>query len=406
MQKPLGFLKRFRLLITILVTVAIPVFFSHCFSIEVKAFFYSLSLSMKSVLVFILPFIIFSYVFSSLLNHPHGAFSFVLLLLGCVFLSNLLALNSSYLALHLGHHLLSLSETSREVIKPLPVLWHFSIKPLFPNQVSLVVGFMLGIIFSKFPNNSVNAFAFKLRSFASRFLMTCFIPVLPVFILGFVFKLEHDQVLQQSMGLYSKVFLLVLMTQLTLLLFWYAFAAGFNRFRFFCFLKNVLPASITGLTTISSAASMPVLLSATAVNMQDKQQSELIVPSIINIHTIGSAVSVMTLSLVTIMNFHLPFPSYATFLPFSILAALAMFAVAAVPGGVVIVLSPLMEAHMGFSHEMVGLLTALCLIFDPVATAVNVTANGAFPILFKRIYEHLRKLDVKKESLDLNVVKE
>ena len=135
---------------------------------------------------------------------------------------------------------------------------------------------------------------------------------------------------------------------------------------------------------------MPILLTATAENMQDSQQSELIVPSVINIHTIGSAVSVMTLALVTLLNFHMPFPSYSAFLSFSVLAALAMFAVAAVPGGVVIVLSPLMETHLGFSHEMVGLLTALCLIFDPFATSVNITANGAFPIIFRRFYQWFR----------------
>ena len=80
------------------------------------------------------------------------------------------------------------------------------------------------------------------------------------------------------------------------------------------------------------------------------------------------------------------------FFIFALYTALAKYAVAAVPGGVVIVVAPILEAHLGFSSDMVGIVTAVYLICDPFGTTANVTANGAFPIIFNRFYEFLTGL--------------
>lgn len=57
---------------------------------------------------------------------------------------------------------------------------------------------------------------------------------------------------------------------------------------------------------------------------------------------------------------------------------LAKFSVAAVPGGGILVMLPILEAYLGLNGEMLSLITALYLLFDPVITCANILGNGAF----------------------------
>lgn len=39
---------------------------------------------------------------------------------------------------------------------------------------------------------------------------------------------------------------------------------------------------------------------------------------------------------------------------------------------------PILEKYLGFNVEMMSLITALYILFDPVITAANVLGNGCF----------------------------
>ena len=125
--------------------------------------------------------------------------------------------------------------------------------------------------------------------------------------------------------------------------------------------------------------------------MNNSEQAEIIIPTIINVHTIGSAIGLTILALATMISFNMPLPSYQTFVIFAFFTALAKYAVAAVPGGVIIVMAPILEAYLGFNNEMIGLITAVYLILDPFGTAANVTGNGAFPLIFSRFYKWFKR---------------
>ena len=71
---------------------------------------------------------------------------------------------------------------------------------------------------------------------------------------------------------------------------------------------------------------------------------------------------------------------------FSLYFILAKFGVAAVPGGGIIVISPILESQFGFSGQMTPLIYALYMMFDPIITSVNIMGNGAFAIAFKKFY--------------------
>lgn len=386
------FIKKIKLPLLLLTILVFPLFLGSHVPVQVKSVCYALSLSMKGVLEFMLPFIIFSFVFSCLSNLQKGALFFVFLLIVCVFISNFTALMVGYASGYVGLNLFHFTATAIDSAPQLLPAWSFHLRKLVSNDIALLCGFSVGIFFSIWPSARAKRVAITLNKLANGFLKRVFIPVLPLFILGFVFKLEYDKILQTSLSVYGPILLLIIVTQWLYLTSWYMVASQFSLKKFLFYLKNVLPASLTGFTTISSAAAMPVLLVSTEKNLGDAKQAEILIPAIINIHTIGSAIGIPILSLATLLTFGMPIPPLSVFVVFALYTALAKYAVAAVPGGVIIVVAPLLEAYLGFSSDMVGLITAIYLICDPFGTTANVTANGVFPILFTRLHATLQRL--------------
>lgn len=384
---PKHFIKKMGLPFILFAVLLIPLFLGQYVPTELKAFAYSISLSMKSVLVFILPFIIFSFVFSAIINLKSGAFKFILALVSMIYLSNCAAILMGFTSGSLLLGKLAITPHTPSQISELLPLWSFKLQPLIENQIALIIGFGLGVVLSFKKHPRTQQFAKTLNFAAHWFLKKIFIPLLPLFILGFVFKLEYEGILGAALKAYAPVFLIVVGTQIAYLIFLYMLAAKFSIKQFWRYIKNVLPATITGFSTISSAATMPLLILCTEKNLKDPDVADMIIPATINTHTIGSAIGITILSLSTLLAFGHELPTFVEFFEFGLLYALAKFAVAAVPGGAIIVVTPLLETYLHFSTEMVGLVTAFYMLFDPFGTATNVTGNGFFPIAFSKLYK-------------------
>lgn len=381
------FFKKILLPVILFLVLVIPLFIGEYIPYNIKSTLYAISLTMKVVLIFLLPLIIFSFIFSTLINLKSGVIKFIAMLVGMVFVSNSIAIFLGFTSgsIFLPHLDIQphVAADNQLLLKP---LWEIKLPTLISNQSALISGFILGIIFSFKRNHYADRVAHYLHLGATIFLKKIFTPLLPVFILGFVFKLEQDQLLEKALLVYGPVFFIVVGTQLSYMIFLYLSVAKYSLKKFWFYVKNVLPATITGLSTLSSAATMPVLILCTEKNLDQPEVADIIVPATVNIHTIGSAIGLTILSLTTMLTFGHKLPSLLEFIDFAFFYALAKFAVAAVPGGAILVATPLLEAHLGFTPEMIGLTTAIYMLFDPFGTATNVTGNGFFAIAFSKLY--------------------
>lgn len=387
MSKVVNMLKKGRLPIILLLILILPLFLGPYVPVGVKSLLYSLSLTMKEILIFILPFIIFSFIFSSLLNFRTGVVKFIICLILMIFVSNSIAITTGFTVGSIVLPKLSITAyTPADGDLTLPVLWGFNLPKLIPNQVALLVGFILGFIFSFKRVPKVEHAGLMLHKAANFFLKKIFTPILPLFILGFVFKLEHENILATALKTYGPVAFVVIGTQITYVTTLYLGLARFSIKRFLGYIKNIIPAIITAFSSISSAASMPVLILCTEKNLKDPEYAEIVIPATINTHTMGSAIGVTILTLTTLLAFGKPLPAIPDLAEFGFFYALAKFAVAAVPGGAIIVVTPLLESYFHFTSEMIGIITAIYMMFDPFGTATNVTGNGFFPIAFSKLF--------------------
>lgn len=395
-------LEKFKLPLILIAILIFPMFFGEHIPLYIKSFSYAVSLVMKSFLVMVLPFIVFSFLFHSLISLGSGALFFVLLLLFMVATSNFIAIMFGYTV---GANALPLFEFTLYDLSSQSDSLEASIDFRFPsfisNEPALVAGILMGLLFGFKPNELSSSLARKLNHYCITFLKKGFLPVLPIFIMGFVFKLEHEQILNKIWEVYTPVLLLIVSTQIVYITFCYLIASNLQLKKMVEYIKNIIPATITGFSTISSAATMPITIIGTEKNLGDIAMARTIISATANIHTLGSAIGLTILVLSTMIAFGLGVPSIEQFFKFAVFYTIAKFAVAGIPGGVVIVVSPLLEAYLGFVPEMIGLITAIYMLFDPFGTATNVTCNGAFAIVFNKIYKRFngeKKIEASKDA--------
>jgi Na+/H+-dicarboxylate symporter len=286
------------------------------------------------------------------------------------------------------------SPNTKTKIDALTPLWVPHIPTLISNELTLILGFAFGIIFSIKRNQKVEKVTQKISKLSTQFLNKFFIPVLPLFVFGFILKLQHEDVLEYVMKVYGKVLLVIVSTQISYLCVAYLIASNFSIKRLAQYISAVLPATLTGFSTLSSAASMGVLITSMERIFKNKHTPNLykaIIPSVINIHIVGSAIGMTILALATIKSCGMQTPTLHVFAIFALFYGISTFAVVAVPGGVLLIVIPLLEKYLAFSPEMIGVVTVVYLLFDPFGTATNITMNGGFTIIFSKIFNFLTK---------------
>jgi Na+/H+-dicarboxylate symporter len=100
---------------------------------------------------------------------------------------------------------------------------------------------------------------------------------------------------------------------------------------------------------------------------------------------VGDCFFIPFVALAILFQFGREIPDIATYLTFSLHFVMAKFAVAAVPGGGILVMLPILQNYLGFNSEMLGLITAIYVLFDSLITGCNVAGNGSLAIIFDKI---------------------
>lgn len=373
----------------LLLSLGIAVFFGHLLPDALQALFYSISLTLKGILIFVLPLVIFSCLFSCLLTF-RGASSIGLmfLLFSIVFISNYF---STLIAYGIGSlQLITLDVIEHDhtqMITELTPLWNLIFPTWISNEVSLGLGFAAGAYFSLFPHKWADNFSLRAKNWVTLFLEKGFVPLLPLFAFGFILKMRHDGVLLQVIESYLPLLLIILVTYFMYLILLFGLAAKFNLKKWGQMIKNVIPVMLTGFSTMSSLATMPVTLSAAEKNTGNIDIARVVIPATVNVHMVGVAIGIPLMAFAILSSFGYPLPNFNEFCLFAVYFVLAQFTVAAIPGGGILVMLPLLESHFGFTGEMCALITALYILFDPAITITNVVGNSALVIFVSKLFE-------------------
>ena len=357
---------------------------------SLKQILYSISLSIKEVIILMLPFIICGLLFKSAVMLSKNASKIIGIILILVCISNFVStFLSHYVGIWIYHF--DLSMIIPHDSKGLMPLWTLKFPKVIANDKAMFVGILFGLITSKWWPEKANKLAHKIDSIIGK-LLTQFVYFIPLFVIGFVVKLQYDGVVHIIIKDYTTIFLLIAVAQFSYILFMYLL---FNNFYIKSFLNNIqsmLPAAISGFCTMSSAASMPLTIMAAENNTYNKDLARSVIPATVNIHLIGDCFAIPIFAYAVLKSFGMTEPSLIHYLVFAFYFVIAKFSVAAIPGGGIIVMLPILESYLGFNAEMMSLITALYILFDPVITSANVLGNGAFAKMMDRLFNQFQSL--------------
>lgn len=373
-----------QLILSILLALTVGNFFNQ----GTVSLFYALSILIKNALMFILPVVIFGYIAAALLSIEQRAPLLVIGILFLVTLSNALATLFSYgvsvtLLPNVMSQALTQPMTSEGLQKVIP-LFEFTLPEIVTPDRALMGGMVFGLIFSFYRVPQVKIAMLKLRDMINWSLQRFLIPMLPFYVFGFVLKLHREGTFNFLAQGYAQIFIIFLTILIGYLCLLYFIGSGFRLNHTVKSIKNMLPAGLTALCTMSSAATMPVTISSTEKNLKDPLFTHLVIPTTVNIHLVGDALMISLMALVIPVMNGMGLPSFIDYLVFAFYFCLARFSVAAIPGGGIIVILPILQERLGFTSEMLSLITTLYILQDSFGTASNVMGNGAFAMIVER----------------------
>lgn len=358
-------------------------------SYETKQILYAISLTIKSLIIFLLPFIIFGLLFKTMVSLARRATLVILLVLFCVCFSNVI---STFLSHYVGEWVyhLDLSLVTPDRARALSPAWTWEFPTLIANDKAMLAGILSGIFLGLFQSVRVQRLADQLDWLVLKILAS-FAWLIPLFVAGFIVKLQFDGVVQLIFKDYLLIFATIALALITYLLFLYTAFNRFNLKKTVLSLRNLLPAAIAGFGAMSSAAAMPLTIAGAEANAKNKNLAGSVIPLTVNIHLIGDCFAIPIFAYAVMKSYGMAEPSLMVYLVFLAYFVIAKFSVAAVPGGGILVMLPILEKHLGFNAEMLSLMTALYVLFDPVITCANVLGNGAFSKGIDELSDILKK---------------
>lgn len=350
-----------------------------------------LSLLLKECIIVVMPWLIMACAFNCMYSMKSKGVWLIILGFTLICLSNLV---SSWIGFGISHliHIPALPIHQEQQASGLLVP-SFSVQfpALLRNSWALMLGLSLGSILGLKKSQSSETIYLYSRMGVDKLLNYFLIPILPFFISGFFIKLHQDGTLSEIFKTYAIITLVLILAYTSYLLLTYWLVGECKMQKAIKYIRNVLPAGWVGFSAMSSLAALPINLKAADQNTNGSEIVGGILPISTNIHLVGDSIGIPLLAMAILITFGYPLPDPHHYFLFSIYFVLAKFSVAAVPGGGILVMLPILTQYLGFTGEMSALITALYLLLDPIITSVNVMGNGMFVILLDKIYRSLTR---------------
>lgn len=380
------FIKQYGLILILLSLFVVAFASGQQLPLIVQQSFYTLSYVLKEVLLQLLPFLVFPYIATSLLSLKGRGGFFVLCIVASVALSNFTAISLAYggsdllPSLHLNTLPVCASEHNLNGL--------FTLNWIEPIQIeyALLLGFIMGIFLNRLPKKWLEEKLFLYRDFATFFFSRIFTPLLPLYIFGFLIKMVVENDCMALLNNFKDIILMIVAIQAVYLFILFFMGSAGNIRHLILSVKNTLPAWMVGFSTISSMVTLPVTLEATEKNVKDKNIGRLCITSTVNCHAAIDCIAIPLLALAIIYMTHGALPDFSAYLVFAFWLMLAQFSAVSVAGGSVFIAIPVLISQLGFTPEMIGLITGIAILIEPWTTAGNIMANSAFAMIVDRIY--------------------
>lgn len=337
---------------------------------------------LNQVIIFCVPLIIIGFIAPSITKLGESASKMLGVALTLAYVSSV---GAALFAVFAGYILIpNLSiATNVEGLKELPKLvFKLDIPQIMPVMSALVLSILIGLAAVWTKSKKTIELLEEFQKIVLDIVTKVIIPILPIFI-GFTFcALSYEGTITKQLPVFLQVIVIVMIGHYIWMGLLYLLGGIYSGKNPMEVLKHYLPAYMTAIGTMSSAATLAVALNCAGKSkVLRKDMVSFGIPLFANIHLCGSVLTevffVMTVSKILYGNL----PSLGTMLLFSLL--LGVFAVGApgVPGGTVMASLGLIAGVVGFDETGIALMLTIFALQDSFGTACNVTGDGALTLM-------------------------
>lgn len=379
------------LLIQIVIAILLGVACSFVFPLWATRVFVTINSVFGNFLGMFIPLLIIGLVAPGIADLGHKAGRLLLVTVALAYGSTVLSGMFSYgvgiwaFPAVMGDSIHALGEAaSAEEIQP-----YFTVEmPAFISvMTALVIAFMAGLSMSILNTGYMRGLFDEFKELVLLVINNVIIPFLPVYIFGIFLKMGAEGAAFAVLGTFIKLIVVIFILHVTVLVLQFAVGGAIGGKNPFKALWNMMPAYMTALGTMSSAATIPVTLRCAKTNGVDDDVAGFVIPLCATIHMSCSILKITACALVISMSMGLPV-DIGTFAGFVFMLGIVAVAAPGVPGGAVMASLGLLDTMLGFDTGMQGLVIALYLAMDGFGTAGNVTGDGAIALIINRINQN------------------
>lgn len=384
----------FGLIIKLLLALVAGALLGRFAGIEIMDAIVSVKYALGQIIFYAVPLVIVGFIAPAIARLGQNASKMLLTAVGIAYLSSIGAAAFSAISGYAIIPHLSVP-TQMENLTALPKpSFVLDIPPVMSVMTALATALIIGIATSWTKAETFNKLLAELEAMMTSVVQRVIIPLLPFFVGATFCELSYEGRLTVQLPIFLKIILIVIVGHFIWLFVLYAIGGILSGRNPWKVIRYYLPAYLTAVGTMSSAATLPVALScARRSPALSKTVSEFMIPLGATVHLCGSVLTetffVMTISLMLYGTL----PSVGTMALFIILFGIFAVGAPGVPGGTVMASIGLVASVLHFDPAGIALLLAIFALQDSFGTACNVTGDGALALMMEGIFNRNEELD-------------
>ena len=384
----------FALIIKLLLALVIGAVLGRMANVQVMDAVGSAKYALGQIIFYAVPLVIVGFIAPAIARLGQNASKMLLTAVALAYLSSIGAAAFSAIS---GYAIIPHLSVAREVenlVKLPKPSFVLDIPPLMSVMSALVTALLLGLAVSWTKAETVNKVVEELERIMTSVVTRVIIPLLPFFVGATFCELSFEGRLTVQLPIFLKIIGIVILGHYIWLTVLYVIGGVLSGRNPWQVVRYYLPAYLTAVGTMSSAATLPVALScARRSPVLSKTMTEFMIPLGATVHLCGSVLTetffVMTISLML----YGALPSVGTMAFFIVLFGIFAVGAPGVPGGTVMASIGLVISVLHFDPAGVALLLAIFALQDSFGTACNVTGDGALALMLEGIFNRDKQLD-------------
>lgn len=379
----------FKLLISVVLGMIIGQFSSTKNIILLETIKYILG----QIIFFTIPLIILGFIAPAIAKLKNNAGKMLIAMLSLSYLSSI---GAAFFSMILGYSIIPYLSINSSVkgLKTLPeVFFKLDIPPIMPVMSALILAIFIGLAVVWTNSEIFTNILLDFNKIVLALVNRIVIPTLPIFIFCTFASLAYEGSITKQLPVFIKIIGIIIICHFVWLSVLYAIGAIVSKKNPFDIIRNYIPAYLTAVGTMSSAATLPVALKcAKNTKVLKKDIIDFAIPLGSTTHLCGSVLTEVFFLMTVSRILYSKLPSLPTMIIFIIL--LGIFAVGApgVPGGTVLASLGIIVSVLKFNDTGIALMLTIFALQDSFGTACNITGDGALALILQGIFENNHKV--------------